>query len=754
MTPNQDDFLSMGMDAGDGDDLFGGVPVEPLKPEPPAPEPAPADDMFGDALPAEPSAAQGAGAGESYVVVARRYRPQTFDQLVGQQNVRSALEGAIRGGQIGHAYLFCGPRGTGKTSTARILAKAVNCLDGGPRPDPCGVCASCRAITAGSSLDVIEIDAASNTGVDNIRDLRTGVVLAPFSRFKVYIVDEVHMLSIAAFNALLKTLEEPPSQVIFVLATTDPQKVPDTIVSRCQLFQFRRFSTDEIVNHLGRILDTEAASRGLVIPEEDRLPMLEMIARNAEGGMRDAQVSLDQVLVLCRDRIDVETVRRFLGSVRLDLLDGFIRGIRERRTADLLEMVQQLSETGQDIERFTASISEYIRDLLVARSAPQKRELLNVSGERFEALRALAGSLPQAFLIQLADVFLSLSERMKTASQTRFLLEVELVRLSRVDALEDISTILERLSELERRLAGGGGTPPPPASAPPVESKPAMRATAPGESERRPAPPAADRMQADPVVVARSARPAAPAPPAAVVAPPVEPEVVGKPAEPPVATKHGEERPNLTDCVMPDALMTALRQALPEASLLNVALQDATVVSVAEGCVVLGVKPGDTFTYSLLSRPVHHAALREAINGLLGREVMVRLELLRGDPPKETPSQSRPAVAERRATPHMPAPLPVDAASLHDDDADEPREDEPLDDELMAIREQEAFGATRTEPVVPPPAAQERPAAWRVMRGNEMREYLDGHAETKDVFQKIKSAFRLPDSQIVLRTRA
>ncbi|MDD4278518.1 MAG: DNA polymerase III subunit gamma/tau [Candidatus Sumerlaeales bacterium] len=416
-------------------------------------------------------------ANESYTVVARRYRPQTFAQLIGQEHVQSALCGAIANGQIGHAYLFSGPRGTGKTSTARIFAKALNCQDHGPRPDPCGKCESCRAITNANSLDVIEIDAASNTGVDNIRDLRNGVALAPFSRYKVYIIDEVHMLSTQAFNALLKTLEEPPSNVVFILATTDPQKVPETIVSRCQCFNFRRFSINELEQHLGMILDKELERRHTKVDTADREKILQMIAQNAEGGMRDAQVALDQVLVLTGDKLDYETVRRFLGAVDFDMLDKFLIAMKERNAEALLGLINDLVASGQDLELFVKTLTIFIRNLLIARTAPNHPELLNMAQDRHAQLVALALSMPISFLLNSSSALLALPEKMKQASQIRFLVEVTLLRLITVDAVEDIDVLLNRIQALENAicqhgLVAGPSTPPtqgtPPSSAAPA----------------------------------------------------------------------------------------------------------------------------------------------------------------------------------------------------------------------------------------------------------------------------------------------
>lgn len=466
------------MSTEDQNDLWGGEPANDMFGE----EEAAGPDLFGDTpSPAPPSVEAPAVAGaarsaeapetivatapvsaakaqqDGYVVLARKYRPQTFDDLVGQDSVQQALRGAIATGQISHAYLFSGPRGTGKTSTARILAKAVNCQEGGPRPDPCGKCSSCRSITVGSSLDVIEIDAASNTGVDNIRDLKSGVVLAPFSRYKVYIVDEVHMLSNQAFNALLKTLEEPPPQVIFVLATTELHKVPETIISRCQTFLFRRFSLTELKGQLGHILDIETQARGIEITDEDREQILDLIARSAEGGMRDAQVTLDQVLVLSKGHLDFESVRRFLGIADNKALDTFVESLYNKESVQLLELIEELVAQGQDLELFVKSASEHMRDLLLVRTAGRDTSFINVSEDRALELERLANAVSPAFLIGAIEQFIKLVGEMKVSGQPRIMLELAVLKLTVVTPGAEIDDILRRLAALEAGGGGGGG---------------------------------------------------------------------------------------------------------------------------------------------------------------------------------------------------------------------------------------------------------------------------------------------------------
>lgn len=710
------------------------------------------DDMFGA------PAAAAAPPRENYVVLARKYRPQTFDQIVGQEHVQQALRGAIATGQISHAFLFSGPRGTGKTSTARILAKALNCQNGGPRPDPCGTCASCRSIANGSSLDVIEIDAASNTGVDNIRDLRSGVVLAPFSRYKVYIVDEVHMLSMQAFNALLKTLEEPPPQVVFVLATTEYQKVPETIVSRCQTFIFRRFKVSEIANQLSRILDIELKKRGLEMEEADRPRILDLLARNAEGGMRDAQVALDQVLVLSRGKLDFESVRRFLGIVNVDMLDEFVRAIYERRTGDLLALVDDLVCRGQDLERFTKSFAEYLRDLLILKNAPGRPALVNASEDRLALLTSLAESLPTSFLLNTSSTFLKLLEDMKVSVQMRFVLEIALIRLTRIDAVEDISKIVARLQEIERALAGKGGSGGGPSGGESVPVQPPRRPEAAPAPERRPMPDPNARREMDapaPVVSAAPSPVAAPAQAPAVAVAPVAVAVVAESVAPPVAV--APEAP-AAEMVMesaavavavapppPAELLDSIRtRTLQRSHYLHMALLETELIGETGGTITLGVVPEDSFTFDYLNRPQSQQIIKEVLRECVGRDMQVRIE--------------RRARAEVVSPAPAPVPLPIPSASAEDapDGGGEVAEPAPADlARLQEMAEREMVAeepAEEPEPAIYyPPELIER--TTRKITGENMLKALEKHADLKEVFLKVKEVFKVEDSQIMLRVR-
>lgn len=301
----------------------------------------------------------------AYVALYRRWRPQDFDALVGQQAVKTALSNALTSGRIAHAYLFSGPRGTGKTSTARILAKALNC-ESGPTPHPCGHCLNCERITAGTSMDVFEIDAASNRGIEEIKSLREQLAFAPVNgRYKIYIIDEVHMLTTEAFNALLKTLEEPPAHVIFILATTDPHRIPATIHSRCQRFDFRRVTVDEIAEHLALV----AEKSGINADAE----ALRLIAIQAEGGMRDALSLLDQCGVMSQ-QVTVQTVREVLGIVGREALRELVLGIGLQDVPQVLEQLNNLLQQGKDVKQILTELTEYLRALLLYQAAPSYQE--------------------------------------------------------------------------------------------------------------------------------------------------------------------------------------------------------------------------------------------------------------------------------------------------------------------------------------------------------------------------------------------
>lgn len=392
----------------------------------------------------------------AYVALYRQWRPQDFDALVGQKAVKTTLKNALASGKIAHAYLFSGPRGTGKTSMARILAKALNC-EQGPTAEPCGQCGNCQRIVQGTSLDVIEIDAASNTSVDNIRDLREQVAFTPAeSRYKVYIIDEVHMLSTGAFNALLKTLEEPPAHAVFILATTDPQKVPATIQSRCQRFEFRRVTVDEIAEHLAMV----AAGSGI----EADADALRLIAIQAEGGMRDALSLLDQCGVMAK-RVTVATVREVLGIVGREALHELTGAIGRRQLPQALATLNLLLEQGKDVKQVLTELIEYLRALVLYLAVPDYEEIYLTDTK--EALAELAPLFGRDRLLAAEERLHSAIQELRGSMRPRITAELCLLDLCRVEG-STLAALSARIEQLERQLAGGvmpvyQQTPPAPA---------------------------------------------------------------------------------------------------------------------------------------------------------------------------------------------------------------------------------------------------------------------------------------------------
>lgn len=377
----------------------------------------------------------------AYVALYRRWRPQNFASLVGQQAVKQALTNALTSGRIAHAYLFSGPRGTGKTSTARILAKALNCAEG-PTPEPCGRCANCLHITDGTSMDVFEIDAASNRGIDEIKALREQLAFNPVDgRYKIYIIDEVHMLTTEAFNALLKTLEEPPAHVIFILATTDPQRIPATIHSRCQRFDFRRVTTEEITEHLALV----AAGSGLSAERE----ALRLIAIQSEGGMRDALSLLDQCGVMS-EQVTAQTVRDVLGIVGREALRELVRVIGRQELPAALAQLRLLLEQGKDARQILTELAEYLRALLLFKAAPAYDEVYLT--DTAEALATLAPLFGQERLLAAEERLHAAVLELKSTLRPRITAELCLLDLCRLEG-STLAALTARVERLEQQLA-------------------------------------------------------------------------------------------------------------------------------------------------------------------------------------------------------------------------------------------------------------------------------------------------------------
>lgn len=375
----------------------------------------------------------------------RRWRPGTFSRITGQDTVVRTLKRAIETGRVAHAYLFAGPRGTGKTSTAKVLAMGLNCTEG-PTPEPCGECESCRAIQNSSSMNVVEMDAASNRGIDEVRELRDSVNLAPSGgRVKVYIIDEVHMLTTEAFNALLKILEEPPSHVVFVLATTEAHRVLSTIVSRCQRFDFRRPGVKTLVEKLREISDAEG-----IDVEEDALTV---IARRAEGSFRDAEGLLEQLHSFSEGGISAEMVRELLGSVGFEVMVETTEALHERRAADALRVVDRISGEGRDPGQFAGELLAHLRRLMLLPYAPEMA-LSDVGDSEREMLEEQSQRVGSAEATRTIEALGDALSRIKRGADPRMELEITLLKLTRESASEDTS-LLERLEALEARVYNG-----------------------------------------------------------------------------------------------------------------------------------------------------------------------------------------------------------------------------------------------------------------------------------------------------------
>ncbi len=379
--------------------------------------------------------------GPDYTVLARRWRPQQFDELVGQEPIGQALQGAIKAGRVAHAYLFTGARGVGKTSTARILAKALNCQKG-PTCKPCDKCDICQSIAAGQDVDVLEIDGASNRGIDEVRELRQNAMYRPSrTRYKVYIIDEVHMLTREAFNALLKTLEEPPPHVKFIFATTDPQKVPLTILSRCQRFDFASIPPEKILYRLRQIVETERHK----VDDE----VLELLARRAAGSLRDAESLLDQLLAFGADRIRVEHVHQLLGTANEERLANLVDSLLQRDVAAAIQAVDQSESEGVQLGALVDQLLEYYRDLIVAQAADGDPELLCTAARTRDRLLEQARRTSLHTLLAATEILAELKARLRASEHGRLLLDLALVRIAHLEELAPIGELIERLESAE-----------------------------------------------------------------------------------------------------------------------------------------------------------------------------------------------------------------------------------------------------------------------------------------------------------------
>lgn len=384
----------------------------------------------------------------SYTALYRKFRPTAFEDVKGQDHIITTLQNQIKANRIGHAYLFCGTRGTGKTTVAKIFAKAVNCenpVDG----SPCGECAMCRSIAAGTSMNVIEIDAASNNGVDNIREIREEVTYRPTEgKYKVYIIDEVHMLSIGAFNALLKTLEEPPEYVIFILATTEVHKIPITILSRCQHYDFKRITIETISNRMKELMTAEQ------VDVEDKA--IRYIAKAADGSMRDALSLLDQCIAFYLGQtLTYDNVLEVLGAVDTDVFSRLLRNIIGRDVPKVLDTVEDLVMQGRELTQLAADFTWYLRNLLLVKTSDSIEDVLDVSSENLAQLSEEAQMIESDMLLRYIRIFSELSGQLKYATQKRVLLEVALIKLCTPAMEVTQDSLLDRIRAVEEKLENG-----------------------------------------------------------------------------------------------------------------------------------------------------------------------------------------------------------------------------------------------------------------------------------------------------------
>ena len=561
----------------------------------------------------------------SYQVLALKWRPKVFEEVVGQETVTRTLRNAIKQDRAAHAFLFSGVRGVGKTTTARILAKALNCATG-PTVTPCGECPACVEITSSTSLDVLEIDGASNNGVEQVREIIEGSRYAPSrDRFKIYIIDEVHMLSTPAFNALLKTLEEPPPRVKFIFATTEYHKIPDTILSRCQQFEFRTVPIAIIADQLRSIAQHEG------IEIEDAA--VSQIARAAEGSLRDALSALDQVIAAVGTKIEEKDVAELLGLIHHEVLADAARAIMDRQTGAILSIVDELVRGGRDLRSFARGLMQYFRDLLVVRVAPDSPELVELAGDRQE-LAELSSRLSEDDLIRSIDLLTQVEGALRWAPEPRFHLEVALLKLAQLRELvsfEDLLARFEALASGSTPSPGRGGTPKraAPRSAPKeVPERSSFRGT---PSSR---PKVQSKSSASPSPVPEAATPEAPT--HAVPSSTPAPTKLAGPAEPARDEPHE----------LVDRIMERIRSVNPKLSAL---LSHHNGVSLDDDCLHIGFDVDQKFFQEQLESQDLRQLLEETASACAGRPLRVEVALSdrKKEPPPEPPPPSQQALREK-----------------------------------------------------------------------------------------------------------
>ncbi len=596
----------------------------------------------------------------SYQVFARKYRPQIFDDVVGQEHITRTLKNAIAQNRLAHAYLFVGPRGIGKTSTARILAKALCCIHA-PTTEPCGVCDPCKEIAAGNSLDVLEIDGASNNGVEQVRELRDNVRYAPTrGKYKIYIIDEVHMLTTAAFNALLKTLEEPPEHVKFIFATTEPQKVLATILSRCQRFDLRRIPAPLIAAHLQKISGAEKID---LAPEA-----ADAIARGAEGGLRDAESMLDQLVAFCGDRIAREDVLNIFGFTAPEVVAGLAGAVLEGSTTGALAALDAQAEAGKDLLRLLGELISHLRNVLVCQVNAGSIAAETAPG-MVAVLQAQAAQISPDRLLELIDQFAAAENRMKWAPNKKLHFEIALIKAIQTLGQTTLTEVIDALSAIRSEESGGAPGLPAPAGKraeerprapePKVAETPrvdfaTLKKSVAGPMPTEKAPPPAEKTPLPPAVLVPAAmvavEPAPATPPPEVIPPPpvvVPPAWDGETIWRGIIQEIGAQRPLIRNWV-----------------------QLGRFISADAGTVRVGFPPAEKLVLETLRKPTNQKLLDSLLTKLAGTPVTLKMELQeRAD---ETPSAApAPDPAANTNNGHAAAPpAPRSEAAAATDPAD------------------------------------------------------------------------------------